>query len=444
MGTELQAITGALTVDWDRGGLTLAQVFSRLGDPDRSIRERAWRGLCARLMKDRDAIDRIWVRLLDLRQRIARNAGFDDYRAFRWREFGRFDYTPDDCKAFHRAIQDVVVPAAIRMSKRRRTRLSVESLRVWDDFWFVRPDVDGRPALKPFRSVEDLTSTLERIFLRMDPSLGSHFSTLMHEGLLDLESRPNKAQGGYMEDLPASRRAFVFANVVGAQRDIVTMLHESGHAFHLFEAAHWPYHFQFMLQYMPTEFSEVASMAMELLAVPYLSKDTGGFYAREDARRSLTELLETILEFWPYMAVVDGSQHWVYENPDSARDPRQCDGAWAEIHRRYLPWLDWSGIEDTLGLVWRLQEHILLDPFYYVEYGMAQLGAIQVWANSLNDHASAVSAYRRALSLGNTASLPDLYAAAGVRFGFDRATLRDAVSLIERKMAEREASEGMQ
>lgn len=221
----------------------------------------------------------------------------------------------------------------------------------------------------------------------------------------------------------------------------MTLLHESGHAFHSFEMFHWPFHYQFMLQHAPTEFSEVASMAMELLAAPYMPRERGGFYTQEQARRALTEHLETILGFWPYMAVVDAFQHWVYENPESARDPRQCDDAWAEIHQQYLPWLDWSGIEDTLRVVWRLQDHILLLPFYYVEYGMAQLGAIEVWANSLNDHPAAVSAYRSALSLGNTASLPDLYKAAGGEFRFDRETLGDAVSLLERKMTQLEGAD---
>jgi oligoendopeptidase F len=415
--------------------------MTRLGEPDRGLRERAWRALASGLAKDRQAIDRIWVELLDVRSRLARNAGFDDYRAFRWKELGRFDYTPDDCKAFHAAIQSVVVPAAERMNERRKASLSIDSTRVWDDFWFQKPDSFGRAALKPFRTVDELTATLERVFMRLDPSLGAYFKTLRDEGLLDLESRPHKAQGGYMEEYPASRRAFIFANVDGAHRDVVTLLHESGHTFHLFEAFRWPYHIQFMLQHMPTEFIEVASMAMELLASPYLTEESGGFYSRQDAIRAQVEHLETILGFFPYMAVVDAFQHWVYENPEAASDTSRCDQAWAALHRQYLPWLDWSGAEDTLDLIWRLQDHILASPFYYVEYGMAQLGAIQVWANSLEDHAAAVRAYRSALSLGNTASLPDLYEAAGGEFRFDRETLTRAVNLVESTIDELNAAQ---
>jgi oligoendopeptidase F len=436
LNTELLKIVGARTIDWDGDELTPAQVRTKLTEPDRSIRERAWRLLSARAAQDREAIDAIWVQLLDLRLQIARNADFGDYRAFRWQELGRFDYTPDDCKSFHAAIEEVVVPAVSSMSERRKARLGLETLRVWDDFWFMRPDALGRPPLKPYQSIEELNEKIERIFTRVDPALGGYYHIMYEEGLLDLDSRKHKSSGAYMEEFPASKRPFIFANTVGTHSDVQTQLHEGGHAFHLFEAAHWPYHYQFMLQHMPMEFLEVASMAMELLAAPYLATDQGGFYTEDEAARARVEHLEGSLGFWPYMAVVDAFQHWIYENPDAARDPCQCDEVWATLHRRYLPHLDWSGIEDTLRLYWRQQIHIFGFPFYYVEYGLAQLGAIQVWANALKDQAGAVQAYRKALSLGNTASLPDLYRMAGANFAFDAVTLNQAVELIEHTITE--------
>jgi oligoendopeptidase F len=434
--TELLKNFGARTIDWDGDELTPEQVIAKLAEPDRKIREQAWRLLSARAAQDREAIDAIWVQLLDLRVQIARNADFDDYRAFRWQELGRFDYTPDDCMSFHAAIEEVVVPSVSRISERRKARLGVETLRVWDDFRRMRPDTLGRPPLTPFQSVEELNEKIERIFTRVDPVLGGYYHTMHEEGLLDLGSRTHKSGGAYMEQFPASKNSFIFSNVVGTHSDVQTLLHEGGHAFHAYETAHWPHHFQFMLEHIPMEFLEVASMAMELLAAPYLTTDQGGFYSEDEAARALVEHLEHRLGFWPYMAVVDAFQHWIYENPDTAHDSFQCDEVWSTLHRRYIPHLDWSGIEDTLGSYWQQQIHILAFPFYYIEYGLARLGAIQIWANALKDQAGAIQAYRKALSLGNTASLPDLYRAAGAKFAFDAETLNQAVELIEHTIYE--------
>jgi oligoendopeptidase F len=310
---------------------------------------------------------------------------------------------------------------------------------VWDDCWLAQPDPLGRPPLKPFASIDELKAGMVRIFSSVDPVFASYYRTLCDEGLLDLEARSHKATAGYMSELPASKRAFIFTTAVGSHDDVLTQLHESGHAFHMFEAAHWPCHYQSMLEYSPIEFAELASGAMELLAAPYLGRDHGGFYTENELARAAAENLQMTLEFWPYMAVVDAFQHWVYEHPAAAHDTRQCDDVWASLHRRFLPHLDWSGVEDTLRRCWRLGIHIVLMPFYYVEYGMAQLGAVAVWANALQDQAGAVKAYRSALALGNTASLPDLYKAAGIRFGFGVAELTRAVELMERKLAEFEA-----
>lgn len=439
LGTEFSKIVGARTVNWDGEDLTPTQLYAKLTESDRAIRERAWRALSARAQEDREAIDGIWVKLLDLRHQLASNAGFEDYRSYRWKELGRFDYGPEDCKSFHRVIEDHVVPAARRMSERRKKRLSLDTLRVWDDFWFYRPDCSDEPPLRPFETIEALNDGIERMFSKVDPAFGNYYRIMRQEGLLDLESRVHKTSGAYMHDLPFSARPFIFANAVGMHSDVETQLHEGGHAFHFFEASHWPYQQQSSMNYMPVEFVEVGSMALELLAAPYFEVEHGGFYTKEEAARARINQLESNLGFWPYMAVVDAFQHWVYENPEEARDTTRCDDMWESLHRRFLPQLDWTGIEDTLRFFWRQQGHIINSPFYYVEYGMALLGATQIWANALDDQATAVAAYRKALQLGATATLPKLFEAAGVKFSFDESVMPKMVELIEKSINELES-----
>jgi oligoendopeptidase F len=436
LGTEFSRIAGARTVNWDGEELTSTQMYAKLTEPDRGIRERAWRMVSARAQQDREAIDDIWVQLLDLRQQLAKNAGYPDYRAYRWEELGRFDYTPQDCQTFHVAIEEYVVPAASRRSQQRKEQLGVDPLRVWDDFWFYRPDSSDAPPLRPYDSIEELNEKIEEVFTKVDPELGAYYHILREESLLDLESRKHKTGGAYMDDLPFSGRPFIFGNAVGTHEDVKTQLHEGGHAFHFFEALHWPYQHQSSMEYMPMEFIEVGSMAMELLAAPYLEDKQGGFYSAAELARANINHLEEILGFWPYMAVVDAFQHWVYENPVQAKDTKLCDDKWETLHRRYLPHLDWSGIEDTLRFFWRQQGHIIGSPFYYIEYGLAQLGAVQIWANALKDQPKAVKAYRAALQLGGTATLPELYETAGAKFSFDDSVLPTMVKLLEKTIEE--------
>ena len=215
-------------------------------------------------------------------------------------------------------------------------------------------------------------------------------------------------------------------NGVGIHEDVQTILHEGGHAFHVFEISNLPYFFQ----EIPAEFAEVASMAMEMLASPYLLKDQGGFYNPEAAARARIQYLESMLLFWPYMAVVDGFQHWAYENQAAALNPENCDECWARLWERFMPGVDWSGLDHELKTGWQRKPHIFDEPFYYVEYGLAQLGSVQIWRNALKDQTGAVASYRRALALGTSATIPDLYQAAGADFSFAATTLSEAVNLI--------------
>lgn len=430
--TEHQKITGAQMVEWEGKEVTIQQLKPVFQSPDRAQREKAWRLAAERQLADRGALNELWQKFLPLRRKMAANAGKPDYRAFTWQNLKRFDYTPDDCRKFHDAIEKAVVPATRRVYERRRQRLGLDTLRPWD----LNVDPTGQPALRPFQDDDEFRAGVSSIFHHVDPVLGGYFDTMRSEGLLDLVNRKNKAPGGYCTSFPVARRPFIFMNAVGLHDDVQTLLHEGGHSFHVFEGAELRYAQQLDV---PMEFAEVASMGMELLASPYLAKEAGGFYTAEEANRARIEHLEGDILFWPYMAVVDAFQHWVYENPDAAMDPAQCDAEWGRQWNRFMAVVDWSGLEDEMVTGWQRKLHIYQVPFYYIEYGLAQLGAAQVWRNALKDQAGAVAAYRKALALGGTASLPQLFEAAGARLSFDADMLGEMVSLMEAKIAELES-----
>jgi oligoendopeptidase F len=421
---EYDEIIGAQTVEWEGKEVTPTQLQPVYLSLDRSKREKAWRLAMERKLADRQKLNELWGRMLDVRVRIARNADFQDYSSYRWKELLRFDYTPENCVQFHEAIEQVVVPAARRIYDKRKQQLGLSTLRPWD----LNVDPQGREALKPYLTITELEDKVAAIFQRVDPELRGYFDIMRNKGLLDLDNRKDKAPGAYCNNYDMVMLPFIFENAVGLSTDVDTLLHESGHAFHVFEEAHLPYSHQLPVG---MEFAEVASMAMELLASPYLLASEGGFYTEKDAARARIEHLEEAVLFWPYMAVVDAFQHWAYENQSAAANPDNCDHKWAELWKRFMIGEDWSGLDDVMVTGWQRKQHIFEVPFYYVEYGMASLGAFQVWRNALKDQKGAVAAYRRALALGGTVPLPKLYETAGARFAFDAQTLRDAVSLAE-------------
>jgi oligoendopeptidase F len=426
LASEYNKVIGAQTVTWGDDELTLQQLRLALQSPERAQRERAWRLAAGRQLADREAINELWGRFMHLRGRLAQNAGLPSYLDYRWQQMLRLDYTPRDGRQFQQAIEEVAVPAATRMYEKRRARLGVARLRPWDLDQDLYPlDL---PPLSAYGSLQDLPAKAEAAFLRVDPQLGEYFHTLRAEGLLDLDNHKGKAPGAYCTSFAVLKRPFIFMNGVGLASDVRTILHESGHAFHNFERLRLPY---FQQRIPGLEFAEVASMAMELLASPYLDAQPDGFYTPEAARRFRIAHLEHILAFWPYMAVVDAFQHWVYTHHAQASDPRHCDLRWLELWRRYLPGVDWSGLDEEAMTGWQRKQHIHRYPLYYIEYGLAQLGAVQVWRNALDDPGRALSLYRQALRLGGTAALPELYQAAGARFAFDAGTLGEAVELVE-------------
>jgi oligoendopeptidase F len=431
LNARYQKLTGGMTARWDGEDLPLPRLAPFLQDPDRDVRERAFRLQAAPFVAERDALADLFDAQHALRQEVARNAGFADYRDYAHQEKHRFDYTPADCLAFQDAIAEAVVPALARRHERRRRQLGVDSLRPWD----LGPDPLGRPALRPYATVEELVGRAEAIFGRVDPELGDQFGIMAREGLLDLDSRQGKRPGGYCTGLPYRRRPFIFMNGAGVARDVTTLLHEGGHAFHGFAAYAQPYIFQ---RHPGSEMAEVASMAMELLAAPYLDRAQGGYYEAGDARRARADHLEGILAVLPWVATVDAFQHWLYTSGEGHdRDAR--DAAWTRIFGRFDAGVDWAGLEAERTARWYRQLHIFLYPFYYVEYGIAQLGALQVWRDSLEDQAGAVGSYRAALALGGTRPLPELFAAAGARLAFDAATMGELVALVEGQLAELEA-----
>ena len=423
---EYNKLIGSLTVPWDGEELTFWQMWALLYETDRSVRQNAWELREASIFQERQAISELWGQFMNVRTKIAENAGLPDYRAYTWKQKFRFDYSPEDCKSFHATIEEVVVPAAQRVRERRRMRLGIDAFRPWD----VYVDPLGTTPIKPYETMDEFKSRSLAIFQQVDPEFGEYFQIMMDEGLMDLDSRKNKAPGAYSLGLHVAHRPFVFMNAIGTSLDVQTILHEGGHAFHEFERAHVHFYQRGEI-YLPAEFAEVASMGMELIAFPYNTKKNGGFYTESEGARAMIAHLEEIITFWPYMALVDALQHWIYENPEDGSDASKCEEKWAELWDRFQPGIDYSGLEDAKKTYWHRQSHIFDSPFYYIEYGLAQLGAVQVWANSLKDQRKAVADYRKALALGATVPLPQLFATAGAKFAFDAETLKEAVDLME-------------
>ena len=431
LSKEYDAIIGAQTVEWEDEEVTITQLSPVLLGTNREKREKAWRLAAERRLEDRDKVNKIWQKILEIRIQIAKNAGYDNYRSWRWEYLQRFDYTPDDCLNFHSGIEKVVKPFVDKLMNNRKEQLGLDVLKPWD----LSVDTLNRDPLEPFENASELEEKCHNIFKAVDKDLGNHFNIMREQKLLDLANRKGKAPGGYCTEYYHRRLPFIFMNAVGTHSDVQTMLHEGGHAFHVFESDQLPYSSQ---REVGMEFAEVASMAMELLAAPYITKEHGGFYNSNDANRARIEHLEKTIMFWPYMAVVDGFQHWAYTNPEEAMNPDNCDGEWTRLWKRFQTFddLDSNEFDDIIATGWHNKLHIYHVPFYYVEYGMAQLGAIQVWGNALKNQKEAVEKYRYALSKGGNATLPDLFKAAGAKFAFDEDMLTYAVNLVDNQIKE--------
>lgn len=419
---------GAMTVEWDGEEVPLSRLNPFMEDPNRDVRERAWRLHLQPYIDQRDHLADIFDDQLAKRQQVAKNAGFENYRDYIFADKYRYDYTPEDCYSFHRAVSATFVPALSEFHAERKRAMGVDSLRPWD----LGQDPEGRPALKPYDTMDEMTAIAEKVFGEVAPVLGEQFGIMRNEGLLDLEARAGKRPGGFCTSFPYRKRPFIFMNASGTGGDVRTLLHEAGHAFHGFATMeHLPYLKQ---RRYGSEMAEVASMSMELLASPYLRKRDGGFYEDADYARARKEHLEGIVKLFTWVAPVDEFQQWVYTDPAAAdRDAR--DAKWVEIWSKYDPETDWSDLNDYRVARWYKQLHIFLYPFYYIEYAIAQLGALQVWRNALADQEQAVEDYRAALALGGSKPLPELFERAGARLIFDEAGMAELVALIQQQLS---------
>jgi oligoendopeptidase F len=395
--------------------------------PDRAVREEAWRKSLQPYIDHRDEFAGIFDRMLDLRQQLARNAGFENYRDYMFAELHRFDYSPDDCLAFHRGVENTFIPLITRLREDRRRMLGVETLRPWD----LANDPTGLPPLTPFDDTGELVETSQRILAQVAPVFGEQLGRMHDAGLLDLDSRTGKHPGGYCTDFAWSRQPFIFMNASGVQEDVSILLHEAGHAMHTFEAAGLPFFFQ---NQCGEEISEVASMAMQLMTSGYLGQDSGGFYAPEDAVRARRQLLVDETSGLGHIAAVDAFQHWLYTDP-SAVDRDARDEQWAALVDRFYVHLDWTSLDDFRRCRWYRTLHIFEVPFYFIEYGIAWLGALQLWRRFLEDPAAATTSYRAALALGGSRPLSELYETAGIRMVFDTGTMRDLARFTEEQIA---------
>jgi oligoendopeptidase F len=428
LSTDWAKVIGAMTVEWDGQDKTPQQMQPYLEEQDRSVRERAFHAMFRPYIDKRGALADLFNRMYDVRVQIAKNSGFDNFRDYMHREKNRFDYTPEDCFRFHESVEVAVQPVVKRLMERRRKLLKVDRLRPWD----TAVDPKGRAPLRPYKDAGEFVERTKLIFEKVHPDFRANFEKMAGAGLLDLENRKGKSPGAYCDWLPTRGLPMIFMNAVDVDDDVRTLLHESGHAFHVFETNGIPLIFQ---RHPGSEMAEVASMSMELLAAPYVDREHGGYYSAQDAPRSRRWLLERTLTFFSHCASVDALQQWIYTSPDG-RDPDARDLKWLELRRRFEgDAVDWTGLEAERVARWYYQPHFFDYPFYYIEYGIAQLGALQVWRNSLSDREGAVRRYREALALGATKPLPELYKAAGARLVFDPEGMRELVELAEEELA---------
>ena len=427
--TESQTINGAMTVEFDGNEYTLPEMRRYLESNDRSIREGAWKAVVNRRMQDEERLSEIFDELVSLRHKIAVNAGFETYTDYMFRAMERFDYSKEDCLEFHDAIEAVCVPLMREINSERVSSLELGSLKPWDvkEKTGVGPDLHGRAPLRPFKNVNEMVEKLSILFHNMSNDLGEKFDMLVEMDTLDLDTRKGKAPGGYQYYLQKSRVPFIFMNAAGLQGDLETMIHEAGHAFHSIYCSHLELIGE---RGYPIEFAEVASMSMELMT----QDQWGEFYDADDANRARIGHLEGVIFLLPWIATIDSFQHWIYSNPEHTREERAS--VWNSIRDRFGSQMDWDEYSIFRDVSWQQQGHLFGVPFYYVEYGIAQLGALQLWKTQRKDQQKALTDYSNAMRLGNTKTLPELFTAADIKLGFGEQHLSSLIQEVRTAMSE--------
>ncbi|SOE21703.1 oligoendopeptidase F [Spirosomataceae bacterium TFI 002] len=417
--TEYQAATAAMTVTIDNEEMTLQKAGALLQSIDREKRQEAWEKISERRQQDVEKLDILFNELRDLRHKVAQNADFENFRDYMFAAMGRFDYTPQDCFDFHNSVAESVVPLLNKAVAERKEAMNLTSIRPWD----LKVDTQGRPPLKPFKDGEDLLDKTVKCFAKIDPKLADYIRIMRKMGHFDVESRKGKAPGGYNYPLEEIGVPFIFMNATSTLRDVVTMVHEGGHAIHSFETRDLPLN---TFRSTTAEVAEVASMAMELISMEHWDVF---FENEEDLKRAKIDHLEDIITVLPWIATVDKFQHWLYENPTHSIEERKAE--WSKTTKAFSDDItDYSGYEQYKGSSWQRQLHIFEVPFYYIEYGMAQLGAISVWKNYKNDPKKGLDAYLRGLRLGYTATIGEIYEAMDIKFDFSKDYIADLMGFV--------------
>jgi len=416
------AISAAQTIEHNGETLTMQQAALLLKEQDETLRKSIFDKMAEVRRKDRASLDALYTSLIEKRQQLAVNAGFANYRDYKFVAMGRFDYTKADCFAFHEAIKTHIVPLVKDIQAQRLQKLNKVQFKPWD----LDVDPEGKPALKPFKDGSKMLQGTIAMFERIDPYFGNCLRVMDELGHLDLDSKTGKAPGGYNYPLYEIGVPFIFMNAVGTQRDLETMVHEGGHAIHSFLSRDLPLT---AFKNLPSEVAELASMSMELLSMPQWSE----FYNPTDHVRAMREQIEGTLKVLPWIAQIDAFQQWIYENPTHSLSERAAH--WQQLATDFGTGLtDWAGYEDLVESAWQRQLHLFEVPFYYIEYGIAQLGALGVWKNSLENYPSAIENYKKALALGYTEPMTKIYETAGVPFDFSSERLQTLASFIQNEL----------
>lgn len=420
---QFGVISGKMTVEIEGQEYTLQQAMKFLESHDRALREEVYRKVNERRLQDKEGLNALFTKLVEKRQQIAVNAGFDNYRDYKFRELGRFDYNKEDCFDFHEAVKLHVLPLVDLIMERKRTRLQLPTLRPWD----TEAEPEGTQPLRPFSSGNELLEKSISCLNELDPFFANCLKTMKRMQRLDLDSRKGKAPGGYNCPLAETGAPFIFMNAAGQMSDVTTMVHESGHAVHSF-LAH-PLELYSFKEY-PMEIAEVASMAMELFTMDHWHV----FFANKDElRRAKEHQLERVITIFPWIATIDKFQHWIYEHPGHTEEERAEN--WVRILNEFSSRIvDFSGLEEYRRYAWQRQLHLYEVPFYYIEYGIAQLGAIGLWKQYKTDKKKAIEHYIKALSLGGTRTLPELYEAAGLKFDFSPDYISELMEFVQLEM----------
>ena len=427
--TKAQTINGAMTVEFEGQEMTFPQMSKYLESNDRSQRQAAWMAMSARRMEDSERLSEIFDELITIRHQMATNAGFESYTQYMFRAMHRFDYTIEDCLEFHDSVESVCMPILKKINQERCDGLGIGELSPWDvnEKGGSGPDIHGREPLRPFETVDEMVEKLSVMFHEISSDLGEKFDKLVEMDTLDLETRKGKAPGGYQYYLEKSRVPFIFMNAAGLQGDLETMIHEAGHAFHSLYCGHLELIDE---RDYPIEFAEVASMSMELLTQPWWDK----FYESEEADRARRAHLEGVVFLLPWIATIDSFQHWIYANPGHSKEERA--EVWLSIRDKFGSDMDWTGHTDFRELSWQQQGHLFGVPFYYIEYGIAQLGSLQLWKTQMGDPQKALDDYANAMSLGNTRTLPELFSAADLELGFNEGHFMSLMGTVETALSE--------